>query len=196
MRDSRRGKIRARERRDPLAELLAQMARAHLLDRAFGQIAKLERTKRHPDQAVDRKPEMAEHVLDLAVLALAHGEDEPDIAALLTLELRLDRTIAHTVDADAMAQRVEARLLHAAMRAHAIAAQPTGRRQLQHTRQPAVVGEQEQSLGVHVEAADADQARQLLRQRRKDRRPALRIHVRRHESARLMIEEEPRALAL
>ena len=81
------------------------------------------------------------------------------------------------------------------MRAHAIAPQPGGRRQFEHARQPAVIGEQQQAFGVEVEPADADQPRQVLRQRAEDGRPALRVGVRGHQPARLVIEEQPRALA-
>src|SRR5262249_23411915 len=42
----------------------------------------------------------------------------------------------------------------------------------------------------------ADEARQVRGQMPEDRRPALRIARARHESARLVIEEEPRAVAL
>ena len=63
------------------------------------QLAELERAERHADQAVHRQAEMAEHVLDLAVLALAHGEDEPHIGALLALELCVDRPVVDAVDA-------------------------------------------------------------------------------------------------
>src|SRR5882672_503279 len=192
----RRREVDASKRRHALAELLAQMTRAYLVDLAFGQIAELERPERHPDQPVDRKPKMAKHVLDLAVLALAHREHEPHIGALLALELGLDRPIADAVEGDATAQLVEPCLLDAAMRAHPIAAQPAGRRQLQYARQAAVIGEEEQPLGAHVEAADAYQAREVFRQCRKDGRPALRIEARGHEPARLVIEKQPRALAL
>src|SRR5712691_12818563 len=116
--------------------MLEQMMSAYLVHLAFGQIAEFESTELHPDQPVDRKPKMAKHVLDLAVLALAHREHEPHIGALLALEQRLDRPIADAVEGDATAQLVEPRLLDAAMRAHAIAAQPAGRRQLQHAREP------------------------------------------------------------
>ena len=80
------GEVRIRKRRDALSELLAQNARPHLLDLALRQIAELEGAERHPDQAVDREAEMAEHVLDLAVLAFAHRKGEPDIGALLAIE--------------------------------------------------------------------------------------------------------------
>ena len=58
---------------------------------------------------------------------------------------------------DAVAQRVELRLRDPAVRAHAIAPQPAGRRQFQHAREPAVIGEQQQPFGVEIEPADADQ---------------------------------------
>ena len=91
--------------------------------------------------------------------------------------------------------RVELRLRDAAVGAHPIAPQPAGRRQFEHAREPAVVGEQQQPLGVEVEPADADEPRQLLRQRAEDGRRPAGIGVRGHQAARLVIEEEPRALA-
>ena len=97
--------IQSRRRGDAFAELLAQVPRAHLVDRALGQLAELERTERHPDQAVHRQPEMAEHVLHLAVLALAHREGEPHIGALLAVEPRLDRPVGDAVDFDAVLSR-------------------------------------------------------------------------------------------
>ena len=39
------GKIRARERGDAFAELLAQHARGHLFDSAFGELAELKRAE-------------------------------------------------------------------------------------------------------------------------------------------------------
>jgi len=61
------------------ADQVIEECRPHrdLLDRALGQVAELEGAERHPDQAVDLEPEMAEHVLHLPVLALAHREAEP-----------------------------------------------------------------------------------------------------------------------
>src|SRR5262249_7914859 len=50
--------------------------------------------------------------------------------------------------------------------------------------------------GVHVEPTDAEKPRQIFRQGIEDGRPALRIVARRHQLARLVIEEEPCALAL
>ena len=50
------------------------------------------------------EPERAQHVPDFAVLALAHGEREPDVGALHAVERRLDRAVADAVDRDAVAQ--------------------------------------------------------------------------------------------
>src|SRR3954468_18973521 len=102
---------------------------------------------------------MAEHVLDLAVLALAHREGKPDIRALLAVELGLDRAVTYTVDDDAAAQPGKLVRLHAPVRAHAVAPQPAGRRQLEHPRKSAIVGEEQQSLGIGVEPADAEEPR-------------------------------------
>ena len=167
----------------------------HLLDRAGRNLAELERAERHPDQAVHRKAEMAQHVLHLAVLALAHGEGEPHIGALLAVERGLDRPIAHAVDLDTAAQAVELRLGGAAERAHAIAPQPAGLRQLEHAREPAVVGQEQEALAIEVEPADADEARQLLRQSAEYGRAALDVGVCGDQPARLMVEKQARALA-
>src|SRR5262245_54643451 len=121
--DARTGEIRPGLGRDARAELLAQGARPHLLDRAHRKLAELERAERHPDQAVDREPEVAEHVPHLAVLALADRKREPDITALDAIDRGLHRTVADAVDGDARAQSVELGLRHAAVGAHAVAAQ-------------------------------------------------------------------------
>ena len=71
-----------------------------------------------------------------------------------------------------LAQTIERRLIDRSMRPHAIAAQPAGRGQFQHPREPAVVGEQQEPFGVDVEPADRDEARQVRRQRRENRRAA------------------------
>src|SRR5262245_19916884 len=92
--DARAGEIRPGLGRDARAELRAQGARLHLLDRARRELAELERPERHPDQAVDREPEVAEHVPHHAVLALADRKGKPDIAALDAIDRGLHRTVA------------------------------------------------------------------------------------------------------
>ena len=138
---------------------------------------------------------MPEHVLHLAILALPDREGEPNVAALGAVERGRDGTITDAVEGDAGAQAVEVTLPYAAVRAHAITAQPAGRRQLERARKRAVVGQQQQALGVEVEAADADETRQPRRQGAEDRRTAAGVSVRRQQAARLVVKEEPRALA-
>ena len=51
----------------------------------------------------------------------------------------------------------------AAMDAHAVAAQPAGGGQFEDAGEPAVIGEEEETLGVDVEAADGDHPRHVRR---------------------------------
>src|SRR5690606_17209199 len=97
-----------------------------------------------------------EDVLDLPVLAFAERDEQPDIAALLALELGFDRAVFDAVDLDAVLERIELRLRDGAEGAHAIAAQPAGRGQFQYPLQAAVVGEKQQALGVEVEPANGE----------------------------------------
>src|SRR5215472_17640924 len=112
---------------------------------------------------------MTEHVAYFAVLALANAECQPHIGALNAIERGFDRPIMDTLDGHAMTQAVELVLRNCAVRSHAVAAQPAGRRQFEEARQSAVVRKKQQSLGVEIEPADADQARKIARQFRKDR---------------------------
>src|SRR3984885_13287477 len=68
-------------------------------------------------------------------------------------------------------QFIELRLRDFTMGADAIAPQPAGIRQLQRARQPTIIGQQQQTFGIEIEPADADQPRQALRQVVKHRRP-------------------------
>src|SRR5581483_7358979 len=160
----RRFEIGVGLRRKPRPQRLAQLLGYDLLDLAVVEPAQFERPVADANEPVHLEPEVLEHLAHLAVLALANADGEPDIGALLAVERRLDRPVVDAGDADAVLQAVERLLRDAAERAHAVAPQPAGRRQLQHPRQPAVIGEQQQALAVDVEPANADEARQPLRQ--------------------------------
>ena len=123
---------------------------------------------------------MLQHLLDLAVLALAQPHGDPDVGALLALQRGLDAGIVDAVDTDPGAERRQHVLRHLAMRAHAVAAQPGGGGKLQHPRQAAVVGEQDQPFGINVEPPDRDEARQILGQIVEDGWAPLGIARRRH----------------
>ena len=180
---------------DLLAKLCAQLGCFDFPHRAVVKIAEVERPERDADQPVHLQAERFKHLAHLAVLALADAEGQPDVGALFAVERRFDRPVTDAIDGDAAAQPVQRLLPHAAERAHAVAAQPACCRQFQHAREPAVIGEQQQSFGVDVEPADADQPRQVSRQRAENRVAAFRVGMGRHQPARLVVEEQPRALA-
>ena len=137
---------------------------------------------------------MFEHLLDLAVLALAQPHRDPGVGALLAIELGFDRRVVDAVEADPAAQAVEHRLVDRSVRAHAISAQPPGRRQFEHPREAAVIGQKQEALGVDVEPADSDDPGQVRRQGVENRRPPLRIARRGDEAAGFMEQKKPRAL--
>src|SRR6516164_1921646 len=121
---------------------------------------------------------MAKHVLDLAVLPFPDREGEPHIGPLHAIHRRLDRAIAYTLDADASMQPIELLLGYAAMGAHAIAAQPTRRRQLEQAREASVIRQKQKPFGVEIEPPHADKPGQAFRQDIEDSRAAARIAVR------------------
>nr|CAI0336319.1 hypothetical protein SHINE37_40173 [Rhizobiaceae bacterium] len=192
--EQRRVEIRLGFLDEARAELVAQRAAADLLGMAFRQFAELERAVGDADQAVHVEAERAEHVLDLAVLAFAKPQRQPDIGALRLVERRIDRAVEHAVDGDALLQLVEIGLLDLAVGAHAVAPQPAGGRQLQHAREAAVIGQEQEAFGVDVEAADGHDARQVLGQVLENGRAALGVGIGRHQAGRLVVEPEARAL--
>ena len=172
------------------AKLVAQHARAHFHDLALRQVAEFERTERDADQPVDRKTEVLEDFLDLAVFSFPQAQGEPGVRALLAVKLGLDAEIVDAVDGHAVGEPIERRLVDVSVRAHAIASQPASRRQLQHAREAAVVGEQKQPFGVDVEPADCDKARQVGRQHSENRVPPLRVASGGDKAPRLMEQKE------
>ncbi len=102
--------------------------------------------------------------------------------------------VEHAVDGDAVLQLVQFVLVDLAMGAHAVAAQPAGGGQFQHTGQPAVIGQKQQAFGIDVEAADRHNARQVFRQVVENRRAAFRIGIGGHQTGGLVVEPQARAL--
>ncbi len=118
----------------------------------------------------------------------------PGIRSLLAVERRLDRAIEHAVDGEPVLQSRQRLLVHLAMHPHAVAPQPAGRRQFQHARQAAIIGQEQQALGVDVEASDRHQPRQIGRQDVENRLSAFRIAVCGHHAGRLVEQKQPRPL--
>ena len=106
-RSDRRGEIGTGGRGELGAELVAQNAAADLAHLALGEIAELEGPVGDADQAVGDEAEMGEHALDLAVLALAQAEGQPDIGALDAVERGLDGAVVDAVDGDAVLESLE-----------------------------------------------------------------------------------------
>ena len=153
----RRHEIRLRLRRYLRPERRLQRLGLYFLHGAVLEFAQFERPEGDADQPVHLQVERLQNLAHLAILAFANADGEPDIGALFAIERRLDRPVMHALDGDAGTQLVERRLQHAAERAHAIAAQPAGRRQFEHARQAAVIGEQQQAFGIDVEAANTNE---------------------------------------
>ncbi len=86
---------------------------------------------------------MAEHVAHLAVLAFANSKSEPEIGALHALDRGFDGAVMDAGEGEPRAQLVELRLVHLAVGAHPVAAQPAGRRQFEHASERAVIGEEQ-----------------------------------------------------
>jgi hypothetical protein len=174
------------------AELVGEHLPRHLLDGAALEEAELEGSVGEADQPRHGVAEMLEDAAHLAVAPLAQPHLEPGIAALLALELGGDRPVGDAVDGDPLGERLQPIRLDDAVDAHLVAAQPAGRRQLEPPRQRAVIGEQQQPLGIEIEPSDRDDARQSRRQLVEDRRPVLLVAMRRHQPGRLVIAPEPR----
>src|SRR5580704_11520961 len=124
----RSGEIAPRRLRDAVAELFTQDSRLDFFDLALGKVRELERPERYPDQPVYLQADGAEDVANLAVLAFAYRERQPDIGPLGSIERCFDRPIMDAVDRQPRTQTVELILPDLAMRAHAIAPQPSGLR--------------------------------------------------------------------
>ena len=77
---------------------------------------------------------------------------------------------------------------------HPVLAHPAGRGQLQPPLQRAVVGQQQQPLGIEVEPPDADHPRHLRRQMREHRVAALLVALDGDEPDRLVVAPQPRRL--
>lgn len=142
---------------------------------------------------------MFENALDFAVLALTQAHRQPAIGALRSVKRRLDPGIMNAVERKAFGEPVEARLIRFAVGSDAIAPKPAGRRKFEHARKPAIICEKDQPLRIDIEPADTDEAWRLgvvPLQIIEDRWPPLRVLVGGDKAARLMEQEELRALTL
>ena len=154
-----------------------------------------ERPEGGADQPVHLQAQMLADALHLAVLALGNGDGEPAVVTLHPLDLGLDWAIAHAFDLHTLLELLQRLFLDVAIGPHAVASDPAGGGKLEEARQLAIIGQQQQALGVEIEPADRDQPRQAIGQIIEHRRPSFGIGVGGHQAARLVEHEQPRALA-
>ncbi len=182
--------------REPGLDQLLQLARRHFLDLAGRQIAQVQGAVGDADQPVHLQPQGLEHLAHLAVLALGQADAHPDVRARAALDPGLDRAVGDALDGDPRLQAVELLLGGAAIGPGAVAAHHAGGRQFQLPGQSAVVGQEQQALGVQVQAADGDHPRQVLGKAAEHGGPALGVVVGGDQAGGLVIAPEPRRLAV
>ena len=134
---------------------------------------------------------MRHHPANFPVAPLAQRHRDPGIVALAAVQPGLDRAIALAADRHPLGQRPEHLRRRIAEHPHPVAPQPAIARQLQAPGQPAVIGQQQQPLGIQIQPPDADHPRQARRQRLEHRRPVLRVPMRGHQPDRLVIAPQP-----
>src|SRR6478672_8340014 len=96
----RRFEVSARGRGQRWSKLVAQRPSPHLAHLARCKVTELERPIREANQSIGLQPEGLQHALDLAVLAFAKAERQPDVAALRAIDGCLDRAVEHPADGD------------------------------------------------------------------------------------------------
>ena len=134
---------------------------------------------------------MREHDAHLPVAALGERDCEPGVLPVLAVKARLDRPVADAVHSVSPPEGGERALLGCATHPHPIAPPPAPRRMLQLAGERAVVGQQQQPLGVEVEPSDGDDVAELLSHFLEHGRAALRVAVAGDEARRLVIAPEP-----
>jgi hypothetical protein len=164
----------------------------HFLDRAHRQVAEHERSVGDPDQARDLEPEMFKDPADLAVLTFGEAHLDPGVAPSAALKIGVDRAVADALDLDAVDKLLQLVLADLAEGAGAVGALDSGRRELELALQLAIRGEEEEPLGVEVEAADRDDPRQVLRQAVVNGWPAAEVPLCREETGGLVVAEQTR----
>src|SRR5690606_41838419 len=134
--------------RQAFAGVGPQPARAHLPPRSLAEVAGLGGGEGDAVEPVHPEAEMFADALDLAVLALAQAERQPDVVALLALEPRLHGAVVHALDGDAVGETVECRLVRLAIGADAIATLPPRVGMGEDTRAAAGAGAPRQPHGI------------------------------------------------
>ena len=172
--------------------MVAQHAAAHLFHLAGLKLAQLKRAIGHADKPVHRQAHHLHRAADLAVFAFAQANCQPRIGALLAVQRDTHGLKFLAIDFDPLAQRGQAGIVGAAIHTHAVFAQPTGRGQFQLAFQRAIIGQQQQALGIQIQPAHAHHAGHFGGQRVINRGAPLLVAGGCHKACGLVVQPQAR----
>jgi len=161
-------------------------------DRAARQVVEPKRPVSDADQAGHTQAVMREQPLDLPIFPLAQHDRQPAIGALAMIDRRFGRPVANAVDHLRPGKVRNQALVDFAVDANAVRSDKLLHGMFEKTREFAVIGEQEKTLGIDIKASDRNQAGQMLRKIRKNGWASLWIARGRNQSSGLVVEPEPR----
>ena len=177
------------------SQLIGDDPRLDLFKPAGRDIAQQKRAIGHTDEPAHMMAQIFHDPAHLAVLALANGHCQPCVAGHLPVKARADLAISDAVNRNAIGNAGKCRGVNLSLHAYAVFAAPAGAWQFQMPRQPAIICQQNQPFGIHIQPPDGQNAGQLACQRVKNRFACLFIAVSDHKAARLVIAPEPCCLA-
>ena len=152
----------------------------------------MERAIADADQPVDAEVHRIHRAADFAVLAFTQADCQPGVCPLLTVQRHGHGLKPFPVDGDALAQRFQGGIGRASVHPHPVAAQPAGAGQLQFAFHTAVIGQQQQPLGVQVEAPHRHHTGQVFGQGVIDRAAPLFVARGGHQPGGFVIEPDAR----
>jgi hypothetical protein len=151
------------------------------------------RTEPQPGKAADRQPNRFEHAANLAIAALGNNCPVPGICAVATQIIDLTEARRTIIEHDAIEQRQLRLIIDPAKNAHGVFSLPTVARMHQSVGDIARGGEDQQALGIEVEATNRYPARSLqTRQSLKHGGPMLGVISRADLARRLVVQQHPR----
>ncbi|KZL29242.1 hypothetical protein PsWM33_00024 [Pseudovibrio sp. WM33] len=192
--DDRGVKVQVSFSNKALAQLVLKHTATDFLQFTVTKVAQLERTKGNADQAVHGKIKVLKNPLNFAVLAFTQANGQPNVVAFFSVQCRFNSAIKNTVNGNTVFQGIQLLLSHLAVGAHAVAAQPASCRQLNHAGKATIIGQQQQTFGVDVQAANSHNAWHVSRQDVKNSFTTLRVFIRGYRATWFVEQPEARPL--
>jgi len=116
-------------------------------------------------------PQMLHDLAYLTVLAFTNGDAQPRIAGHLPVELGRHFSIANPIDGNAIGKPWQGFWIDLSLYTNPVFAAPPCAGKLEMPRQIAIIGQQQQPLGVKIEPANRQHPRHGVRKRVKDGLP-------------------------